>query len=75
MASGTGRDLIHLPPGQDGPWKMAQIKETFAPVTSECCSRKESHLSLLELGLSSNTCPVCWPHLFIPVPSLPFPMF
>lgn len=34
---------VHLPQGQDGQWRMAQIKEILVLVTSGLCSMKGSH--------------------------------
>lgn len=69
MGQEPAETSVHLPQGQDGQWRMAQIKEMLVLVTSELCSRKEATPSSVELGLSRDTCPVLWPHLFTPMPS------
>lgn len=71
MGQEPAETSVHLPQGQDGQWRMAQIKEILVLVTSELCSRKGSHPILW--SLDSPGILVRWPHLFTPMPCLPFP--
>lgn len=43
MGQEPAETSVHLPQGQDGQRRMAQIKEMLVLVTSELCSRKGSH--------------------------------
>lgn len=60
MGQEPAETSVHLPQGQDGQGRMAQIKEILVLVTSELCSRKGSHPILWRLD-SKDTCPLASP--------------